>query len=78
MPLPRNFPFFSPYPITFEASFQSTMGGGGKFRTDPGFLLRGGSTKFLIRKLRASLVEGEATNRGREAHVNQGRVALEN
>ena len=33
----------------------------------------GGQTKFFIKKLRASFVEGETTNRGREARVNQGR-----
>ena len=32
-----------------------------------------GQTKFFIRKLRASLVEGEATNRGRQAPLNRGR-----
>ena len=45
--------------------------GGGKLKTDPGIFL-GGQTKFFIRKLRASLVEGEATNRGREEPVNRG------
>ena len=44
--------------------------GGGGLRTDPGIWW--GQTKFSIRKLRASLVEGEATNRGREAPVNRG------
>ena len=33
----------------------------------------GGQTKFFIRKLRASLVEGEATNWGLEAPENRGR-----
>ena len=45
----------------------------GGLRTDPGIFFQRGQTKFFIRKLRASLVEGETTNQGREAPVNRGR-----
>ena len=61
-------------PLSWEGKWTLGGGGGGGLRTDPGiFFLGGGQTKFFIRKLRASLVEGEATNRGREAPVNRGR-----